>query len=685
MHLPQNVSAVSPTADEMAEARGWAAAHLEDGEPSKPGEPFWSFRYDGKKSNAFLASWTRKDSSRQLDAQRTQRTRTYVDPATGLEIRCVSVEYADFPAVEWTVYFRNTSQKNTSILKDIRATDLRMERGEGGEFVLRGIKGDDNTPDSYEPYEQTLGPNVTKTFAAVGGRPTQKSFPYYNLAMPGGGRMLAIGWPGQWSATFARDAKTGLHVTAGQELTNLYLKPGEEIRTPLVVLFFWKGTDAVRAQNLWRRWMFAHNLPRPGGKPLEPIYSFCDGGYFPGLKIDVASERHFIDVLAKERVRLDYWWIDAGWYPCNDWGQTGTWEVDPKRFPKGIKEVSDHVHAKGTKLIVWFEPERVTDGSWLTKNHPDWILGGAGGGLLNLGNTAARTWVTNHVDQLIRQQGIDLYRQDFNMDPLPFWRGNDAPDRQGMTENLHVQGYLAYWDELIRRHPGMLIDSCASGGRRNDLETLRRAVPLLRSDYQSFAGDPTWAIGNQGHTYGLSSWIPFFGQGVYYSPKQFVYCVRSHMCPASAIVTDVRKNEMDWNLYRRLVDQWRQVAGCFFGDYYPLLPYNLSEEQWVAWQFDRPEQGEGMVQAFRRGKSDDTRKTFRLMGLDPAAQYEVVDLDQGTPKVVGGKELMEQGLAVEIGEKPGAALVKYRKRGSTTKHVDSRQVWIAPNRCQVRL
>jgi alpha-galactosidase len=29
----------------------------------------------------------------------------------------------------------------------------------------------------------------------------------------------------------------------------------------------------------------------------------------------------------------------------------------------------------------------------------------------------------------------------------------------------------------------MLINTCASGGRRNDLETLRRSVPLLRSDY----------------------------------------------------------------------------------------------------------------------------------------------------------------------------------------------------------
>jgi alpha-galactosidase len=83
------------------------------------------------------------------------------------------------------------------------------------------------------------------------------------------------------------------------------------------------------------------------------------------------------------------------------------------------------------------------------------------GRLLNLGNDDARAWP---------EQGIDLYRQDFNMDPLRAWRRNDAADRQGITEIKHVTGYLAYRDELRRRHPNMLIDSCASGGGRNDLE-----------------------------------------------------------------------------------------------------------------------------------------------------------------------------------------------------------------------
>jgi alpha-galactosidase len=146
-----------------------------------------------------------------------------------------------------------------------------------------------------------------------------------------------------------------------------------------------------------------------------------------------------------------------------------------------------------------------------------------------------------------------------------------------------VQGYLAYWDPLLQQHPGMLIDSCASGGRRNDLETLRRAVPLLRSDYQApnlpfTRGDMTADVydGNQGHTYGLSLWVPYYGTGVL---CEDVYSARSHLCPAMAVGTDLETP--DWPAFRRQVSDYRSVADFFYGDYFPLTPYSKAEDVWM--------------------------------------------------------------------------------------------------------
>jgi alpha-galactosidase len=314
------------------------------------------------------------------------------------------------------------------------------------------------------------------------------------------------------------------------------------------------------------------------------------------------------------------------------------------------------------KFVLWFEPERVAPDTWLTKNHPQWIFGGEGGGLLNLGNLDARNWVIEHMSRLIEEQGIDLYREDFNIDPLSYWRGNDAPDRQGITENLHVQGHLAYWDELRRRFPDNLIDSCASGGRRNDLETLRRAVPLLRSDYQSVGvgRTPESFTGNQGHTYGFSSWAPYCGTGVICDNA---YEVRSHLTPALGMVTGSSGNpdQMNSQLHRHMAD-WKAVADEFYGDYYPLTDYSLSEGAWMAWQFNRPEVGRGMVQAFRHKDSPYESLRVKLQGLDQDAVYTLTDLDIPGTTEMTGSELCEKGLLLAIGDQPGSALITYRKK-----------------------
>jgi alpha-galactosidase len=97
------------------------------------------------------------------------------------------------------------------------------------------------------------------------------------------------------------------------------------------------------------------------------------------------------------------------------------------------------------------------------------------------------------------------------------------------------------------------------------------------------------------------------------------------------------------------------------GDYHPLTPYSLARDRWIAWQFDRPEHGDGVVQAFRHAECSDARQTFRLRGLDPAAPYEFTDFDVEVTRTLVGKELIEKGLTVEIRDKPGAAVVMYGK------------------------
>jgi len=129
------------------------------------------------------------------------------------------------------------------------------------------------------------------------------------------------------------------------------------------------------------------------------------------------------------------------------------------------------------------------------------------------------------------------------------------------------------------------------GGRRNDLETLRRAVPILRSDY---VFDP---ISEQNHIYGISFWMPYHGSGIEQIDQ---YWTRSLMGPIVGFGVDTRKTGWNYDLLRKLYAQTRQVQRCYLGDYYPLTPYRADAGAWNAYQFDLPEHGEGIVHAFRR-------------------------------------------------------------------------------------
>ena len=112
---------------------------------------------------------------------------------------------------------------------------------------------------------------------------------------------------------------------------------------------------------------------------------------------------------------------------------------------------------------------------------------------------------------------------------------------------------------------------------------------------------------------------------------------------------------------RRGIEQWRSVAANYLGDYYPLTAYDSSDSSWMAWQFDRPEAGEGLIQAFRRSSSAFDSAQLQLRGLDAGARYEVKNIDTGNTQLLSGKELMKAGLRISLTEKTSTALLTYRR------------------------
>ncbi|MFA6244555.1 MAG: alpha-galactosidase, partial [Candidatus Hydrogenedentales bacterium] len=477
------------------------------------------------------------------------------------------------------------------------------------------------------------------------------------------GFVMAIGWSGQWRAGFQRDADGAFRVQAGQQLTHFVLHPGESVRTPRMLLVFWKDDSSLSGNNMLRRVLLECYVPRRDGSLVFPpicasvTVTDPDGSY---------EGPHIRTMPVVARRGAEVFWSDMDpqqWYPGGFPNGTGTWEPDLAKYPRGLKPIGDAAHAAGLGYLLWFEPERVAPGTKIATTQPQYVLSkkGDGSGLYNLSDLEARQWLLEYIDKQVTEAQINWFRCDFNIQPLRYWRASDKEDRQGITENHYIEGLYWMWDELRARHPGLVIDNCASGGRRIDLETCMRGLPLWHSDLQC-SGKPAPAA-DQLQNAGLWRWIPFHGCGNFALEPSYEF--RSAMtggnivgplCVGNSETFD--ETVVPENITRTVAIS-KKMRPYLLGDFYPLFPHDAGEDRWFGYQFHRPEEEDGMIVVFRREKSAESTKTVSVNGLHAWGEYAVSFEDSSETKTLPEEELAQ--LKVDIATAPGSAIIYYKE------------------------
>lgn len=639
--------------------------------------PPFSFILDEKPSEEFLRSWRwSRTAPASAGKDVVLRTFTYTDPRSGLEVVCDVKGYPEFRAVEWVLHFRNTSAENSGQLTRVKVADFDMVYPAAGALKIHYAEGNKISKADYAPRTAEFRTEQPLHIEPHGGRSSEEAFPFFNLESEASqqGVMVAIGWTGTWFADLEKRDPNRLTLAAGMLNTDLYLYPGERIRTPSVALMFWSG-DRMNGHNRFRRLILAHHSRKVDGKPFYPLcsaFNYRDPqpcGEYSCLTADwaIAMVRRF----SMFELTPDVFWLDAGWHTGagdfrhgKSWANTtGNWTVDRERFPEGLKPVSDAVHETGAKFMVWFEPERVVKGTQWATEHKEWMLDtqwpeGSEQStwyLFDLGNDAACDWLCKYYGDLIEENGIDYYRQDFNMLPAGYWRDADQPGRSGIKEIRHIENLYKFWDYLLERFPGLLIDNCASGGKRLDWESIGRSAPLWRSDYYHY-DDPD---GYQCHTYGLNFFLPIHGTGILL-PDQ--YSFRSSLSSALQCNWKVTEPGVSVLDMQQRIKEYRDIREYYYEDYYPLSGTGdlTGSDVWLAYQMHRPSDGSGIVVAFRRQDAPDAEYIVRLGGLAPDASYTLVDCDTQAETVRSGRELTE-GLTLHLDNPRSSLLIKYRK------------------------
>jgi len=140
------------------------------------------------------------------------------------------------------------------------------------------------------------------------------------------------------------------------------------------------------------------------------------------------------------------------------------------------------------------------------------------------------------------------------------------------------------------------------------------------------------------------------------------YNFRSGLGNFTAMSFDWYNNPDIWEPTKRMLGQYKSVKHLFTGDFYALSPYSTATNVWMAWQYDRPDLGEGLVQAFRRMESPEDSAVFKLRGLDEQAPYRVLNLDVNKSQEFTGHELMEEGLKLHVARQLGSILITYKKQ-----------------------
>jgi hypothetical protein len=195
------------------------------------------------------------------------------------------------------------------------------------------------------------------------------------------------------------------------------------------------GGERLAAHNRFRRLLLFEYVPRQNNRPLAlPVALQCFDRYNWNRPVWGTVTGQLDAVQAAHQLGCDSFWLDAAWFEGGFPNGVGNWYCKPQGFPQGLKPVGEACHHRGLKFIVWFEPERVAPRTQIAREHPEFVLGGEQGGLFKLHEPAARAWLVDLISQRIQESGIDTYRNDFNLDPLDYWRRNDPPDRQGITE-----------------------------------------------------------------------------------------------------------------------------------------------------------------------------------------------------------------------------------------------------------
>ncbi len=468
-----------------------------------------------------------------------------------------------------------------------------------------------------------------------------------------------LGWSGSWRITVEEAESHAVRITGGYNPFDFSypLAPGQKLETPRFYAGY-TGEGEGEASRILHRLQQEAILPRPRPRPV--LYNSWEATEF-----NVSEQGQFPLIERAAKLGVERFVIDDGWFGQrkDDHAGLGDWYVNQQKFPNGLKPVIDKVHSLGMDFGIWVEPEMVNPDSDLYRKHPDWAMHFPGRPrtemrnqlMLNLARPDVRDYVFGWLDKLVSENRIAFLKWDYNrIWSEPGWE--EAPFAEQKTIWVkYVENFYSILDELRRKHPGLDIESCSSGGGRVDLGVLRFTDQVWPSD-NTDALDRLSIQDGFTHAYTPSvmmAWVTDVPNGLTRRtvPLQFRFDVA--MTGSLGIGADLNKfADADMQLATANVALYKQVRPLVQqGSLYRLTPSLATPGAWAS-EYVAPDRSSAVAFAFLHSQQFGTPyPLLRLEGLDPDATYTLTPRDADKtaqlPRQATGATLM--GAGVQLG------------------------------------
>lgn len=481
-------------------------------------------------------------------------------------------------------------------------------------------------------------------------------------------------WSGLWWMRGKGKGDGEAELSCHIPVNRLRLEPGEVLELPTAHYVFSRG-GLDGASNAIRRYI--RDRVTPGGtEPLKPSVSYNHWfGLGPDIDEDTLKAR--FDKAAELGISVAV--LDAGWYGgCEDGNfQTGVgnWErVDSRKFPDGLEPLAARAADKGLDFGIWFEVERAHRTSDWAREHPEWYMD-IGGDYLHL-NLA----IPEAVDACIRLVGdtvdrlkVKWLKLDYNIGPRPFW---EAEDPTGKIQFAYMRGLYRFFDALREGRPDLVIENCASGGRRIDLGTIAHTHIQCLTDQTESPEVCRYTV--LGANYFLPACVTPIGISFGTPERHPAHPERrldrhelfSRLPGCMIVYGDIASlSEAESRLMKESIALHRDLTEVLNGDFTPLTPRPSVDTDSEVVQFTALNRASALLLAYPGHETGPHETTVVPTGLDPEADYRVMPIPHAKEQaaVRSGKDLLRDGIPIELKAKMCAGVllesVRSRDRG----------------------